>query len=163
MRKILSIVLLTVIFVLAGCKGSDERTEEDVKAIMLKSCSNENVQVDFKTTSNLTLISESTDEFEIYQYYGKEDEKKYVHTALIELKMYEKYISQLEEEEACTIIEKGTKDNVEYVYYKHQKDDKIQYNRICHIIDTDTYMMIYCYDNKDVADEVFTNLSFTVK
>ena len=159
MRKISIALLLTIIFVLAGCNSSDEGTGKDVTSIMLKSYDNGNVQVDFKATNNLTLVSDSADEFEIYQHYSKTDEKKYVHFTFIEQKMYDRYISEIEEEEACTIIEREIKDNIEYIYYKHENGDKVQYNKICHITDTDIYMMIYCYDSKEIADEVFKNLA----
>lgn len=172
MKTKLAFLLLIVIFAFTGCKNSKEEvsneetsTKNILTSVVLKPNrnSNERVIIDFISADELSLISESDDEFEIYQNYGKENEKKYVHMTFLEKDRYEYFSKEIYNMKECTIKTTGKKDNVKYVFYEYKNDKGLQYNRICHIVDTEIYMMIYCYDDIDIANKVFENLLFSIK
>ena len=154
MKYRLVCILMIVVFILAGCNSSENKS----KAITLTLKNNEKLEVEFVPTDDLSLKNESDNEFEVYDSKGN----KYIHLIFISEDEYKNYSEIISETEGCTIKGIGEEDNVAYMFYEYKTSDSVQYNRIMSIEGKDIFMMMYCYDSEEIANKVFENLTFTV-
>lgn len=166
MRKRVFLLILSLIILVSmsiiGCNSTDktEETKTDqssVQRLELHAENGESVEVKFNQVNNLSMVKDE-EQFEIFQ-----DDKKYVVARFIDVEDYDYFIKYIPTEETCTILEENKYNNIEYTFYKFEKDERVQFNRLCHIEDTEIYMQIYCYDDKSIADTVFKNLTFSCK
>ena len=61
----------------------------------------------------------------------------------------------------ATLIDKNTKDNIEYLYYSVPDGDVVDYVYVIYIVDSDISMVMYNNNQTDL-DTIFNNMSLTV-
>lgn len=162
-------ILASILLSFCGCSKEknikeDIKESENIQKITIESDNKKQVEVTFTQIDNLTMVQDGNG-FEIFQNMDKENEKKYILMTFMEQDSYENILSQVHENEEnkITILEESNINNIEYTFYESGNTDRKQFNRICQIKETGVYMMIYCYDDKDIGEKVFENLTFVIK
>lgn len=61
----------------------------------------------------------------------------------------------------ATLLDKNTKDNIEYLYYSVPNEDVVDYVYVIYIVDSDISMVLYNNDQTEL-DAIFNNMSLEV-
>ncbi|MBO5479223.1 MAG: hypothetical protein J6A04_05990 [Clostridia bacterium] len=145
MKKTLSLLILLVVllFLLAGCTSSMSYT--------YKVTTGDTIKVKLNTSDGYSITSELP--FKVIK-----DNTTLTQGTFITLEGYEQYITAVNKDSNSKIIDRGTKNGVDYIFYSYNNSE---FNYIVKIVDSKTGILLGNSVSEQSAKECFERLTFS--
>lgn len=141
--SILAILLTVLMLSLTGCTTN--------MSLTYNVATGDNITVKLDTTNGYTIESESS------QFMIKKDDEIISSGMFITLDGYDQYIDAANNTSGVEILEKNTKNGIEYTFYSYNNS---QFNYIVKIKNSNTGVLIGNAQSKESAEECFKLLTF---
>ncbi len=149
MKKITALLLSLIIFVFAAA-GCEAHTS---KAFTFSVENGDNIKLDLDTTGGYNISSKLP-----FAISYKDEEIS--HGTFIFGEVYSEYVNAAETDEKATILDSGTKDGNEYVFWNY---DNKEFNYVIYVHGSNTALLIGNNVSEESARECFNRLTITAE